>query len=34
MVRWSNIECAKEGLAGFGKFPTEEELLDAARTLH
>lgn len=33
MVRWVNIECAKEGLAGLGKFPTDEELLAAARTL-
>jgi peroxiredoxin len=33
IVRWANIECAKEGLAGIGKFPTEEELLVAARAV-
>lgn len=33
IVRWVNIECAKEGLAGLGKFPTDEEILDAARAL-
>jgi hypothetical protein len=33
IVRWANIECAKDGLAGVGKFPTEEELLSAAQTL-
>lgn len=33
IIRWVNIECAKEGLAGLGKFPTDEELLAAARTL-
>jgi len=33
IVRWPNIECAKEGLAGVGKFPTEEELMSAAQTL-
>lgn len=33
IVRWVNIECAKEGMPGFGKFPTEEELLGAARAL-
>jgi peroxiredoxin len=31
IVRWSNIECAKEGLAGIGKFPTHDELMTAAR---
>ena len=31
LVRWANIECGKEGLAGLGKFPTHEELLTAAR---
>jgi peroxiredoxin len=30
IVRWANIECAK-GLADFGKFPTHDELLTAAR---
>ena len=33
IVRWANVECAKEGLAGIGKFPTEEEFLAAARAL-
>jgi hypothetical protein len=30
IVRWSNIECAKEGLGGIDKFPSDEELLAAA----
>jgi peroxiredoxin len=33
IIRWANIECAGEGLAGLGKFPTDEELLDAVRAL-
>ena len=33
IVRWTNIECAAEGLAGVDKFPTDEELLAAARSL-
>src|SRR6266542_4532047 len=33
IVRWTNIECAAEGLAGAGKFPSDEELLAAAREL-
>jgi peroxiredoxin len=33
IVRWSNIECATEGLAGVGKFPSTEEILTAARAL-
>ncbi|MDX1377193.1 MAG: hypothetical protein R3357_16625, partial [Burkholderiales bacterium] len=33
IVRWANIECAADGLAGFGKFPTDEELLGAVATL-
>ena len=33
IVRWVNIEGAEEGLAGAGKFPTDEELLTAARAL-
>ena len=33
IVRWANIECAKEGVAGVGKFPSEEEILRAARSL-
>ncbi len=33
IVRWANVECAAEGLAGIGKFPSEEEILTAARAL-
>ncbi len=33
IVRWASIECATEGLAGIGKFPSEEEILTAARAL-
>jgi peroxiredoxin len=33
IVRWANIEGASEGLAGLGKFPTDDELVDAARRL-
>ena len=33
IVRWANIECATEGLAGIGKFPSRDEILTAARTL-
>jgi len=33
MVRWTHIECASEGLAGVGKFPSEQEVLSAARAL-
>jgi len=31
VIRWANIECAREGLPGLGKFPTLEELLPAAQ---
>jgi peroxiredoxin len=33
VVRWANVECATEGMAGVGKFPTVEEILAAARAL-
>lgn len=33
IVRWTNIECATDGLAGFERFPSQEGLLTAARTL-
>jgi peroxiredoxin len=33
IVRWANIECATEGVAGVGKFPSVEEILTAARAL-
>jgi len=32
MVRWMNLESAREGLAGLGKFPSDDELLLLART--
>lgn len=31
VIRWANVECAREGPAGIGKFPTYEELLDASQ---
>jgi peroxiredoxin len=34
IVRWVNIECATEGLAGVGKLPALDEILGAARGLH
>jgi hypothetical protein len=33
IVRWANIECGTEGFAGVGKFPSEQEILAAVRTL-
>jgi hypothetical protein len=33
IVRWTNIECAQEGLAGIDKFPIDEELVEIARAL-
>ncbi len=33
IVRWVNIEGAKEGLGGMEKFPTDEEFLAVARAL-
>lgn len=33
VVRWANSECAREGLPGLGKFPTDEEILAAAPSL-
>ena len=33
VVRWVNVEGARDGSAGIGKFPTDAELLDAAREL-
>jgi peroxiredoxin len=32
-VRWANVECAGEGVAGIGKFPSPEEIIAAARAL-
>ena len=31
LVRWTHIECATEGLAGVGKFPTTHEIVAAVR---
>jgi peroxiredoxin len=31
IIRWVNIECAREGPSGMGRFPTTEELLAAAQ---
>jgi hypothetical protein len=33
IVRWVDIECQKEGLAGLGKLPSEEVILEAARAM-
>jgi peroxiredoxin len=33
VVRWANIECASEGLAGLGRFPSADAILAAAQTL-
>jgi peroxiredoxin len=33
IVRWANIECASDGVAGVGKFPSADELIAAARSL-
>ena len=33
IVRWANIECGTEGMAGIGKFPSLDEILSAARAL-
>ncbi|GAA4343373.1 redoxin domain-containing protein [Variovorax defluvii] len=32
IVRWAYVECQTEGLAGLGKLPSEEEILEAARS--
>ena len=33
IVRWVNIECATEGLAGLGRFPSDEEIFAAVQAL-
>jgi peroxiredoxin len=33
IIRWTNIECARDGLAALGQFPTDQELLTAVRAL-
>ena len=33
LVAWANVECARDGIAGVGQFPSDEEVLAAARAL-
>ena len=33
IVRWVNVECAREGLEGIDRLPSDEEVLAAARAL-
>ena len=33
VVRWANVECAREGIEGLAKLPSEDEVLAAARAL-
>jgi peroxiredoxin len=33
IIRWARVECATDGLPGIGKFPSEQEILTAARAL-
>ena len=33
VVRWVNVEGATDGLAGVGRFPTDEQLVEAVRAL-
>jgi peroxiredoxin len=33
VVRWAHLECGAEGLAGMGKFPSQDELLSAAASV-
>ena len=33
IVRWVNVECARDGIEGIGKLPSEDEVLAAARAL-
>lgn len=33
IVRWTNIECQRDDLAGLDKFPTDDELLAVAQTV-
>jgi peroxiredoxin len=33
IVRWTHIECGKDGLAGLGKFPTHDELVHVATSV-
>ena len=33
VVRWVNVECARDGIEGIGKLPSEDEVLAAARAI-
>ena len=33
IVRWANVEGAKDGLAGLGRFPSETDILAAVRAI-
>ena len=33
IVRWVNVECARDGLTGVDRLPSEDEILAAARAL-
>ncbi|MGH7267082.1 MAG: peroxiredoxin-like family protein [Candidatus Rokuibacteriota bacterium] len=33
IIRWTNVECAREGLVGLGQFPSEQVLIAAARAV-
>jgi hypothetical protein len=33
IIRWSDIECAREGPSGLYRFPTTEQLVSAAQAL-
>ena len=33
IVRWADIECQNDGLAGIGRIPSDDAILDAARAL-
>ena len=33
VVRWANVECARDGIDGLGRLPSEDEVLAAARPL-
>jgi hypothetical protein len=33
VVRWASIECARDGLAGVDRLPSDDEILEAAQAL-
>jgi hypothetical protein len=33
IVRWANVECSRDGLAGVDQFPTDDVIEEAARAL-